>query len=288
MFPRRTSYTPTDEFAFVGDPPLWIPDADEIHVSCTFMRDKQETERLASGWSAATGLPVKVGGPAYNSPVDGFIPGKYVKYGVTFTTRGCNRRCGFCLVPEREGRHREIAISPGWNINDNNLLQASKGHVTRVFDMIEKQGRNVTFSGGIDARLVGDFIAEQFKRVRISEIFLACDDLSQLSALKRATATLSFLSRRQLLCYVLIAYNGETIEQAADRLQKVWDAGCLPFAQLYQPADRYINYSLEWKALRRIWSRPAETKSRQAREARKDPDDEVAEASRLGLLVMKL
>lgn len=36
VFPRRTKWTPTDSYAFVGDPPMMRPEADEVHVSCVF------------------------------------------------------------------------------------------------------------------------------------------------------------------------------------------------------------------------------------------------------------
>jgi hypothetical protein len=51
VFPRRTSLTPDDALAFVGDPPLWRPEADEVHVSCTFTWDIPEAKRLAEAWS---------------------------------------------------------------------------------------------------------------------------------------------------------------------------------------------------------------------------------------------
>ncbi len=51
VFPRRTSLTPTDAYAFVGDPPMWRPEADEVHISCSFTWDRVEVERLASAWA---------------------------------------------------------------------------------------------------------------------------------------------------------------------------------------------------------------------------------------------
>ena len=95
VFPRRTSYTPTDPYAFVGDPPLWIPDASIVRVSCTFTWDMNEAQRLAAGWKERTGLPTFIGGPAYEGPgvYGAFESGVYVKPGVTFTTRGCVRNC---------------------------------------------------------------------------------------------------------------------------------------------------------------------------------------------------
>jgi len=57
-------------------------------------------------------------------------------------------------------------------------------------------------------------------------------------------------------CYVMIGRN-ETIEQAEQRLEAVWEIGCMPFSQLYQPPERYIKYPREWRDLNRKWSRPA-------------------------------
>ena len=63
VFPRRTSATPDDELAFVGDPPLFLPTADEVHVSCTFTWDRPQAQRLARAW-ANHGYTVRIGGPA--------------------------------------------------------------------------------------------------------------------------------------------------------------------------------------------------------------------------------
>jgi len=261
VFPRKTSMTPNDVYAFIGDPPLWRPRADEVHISCTFTWDIEEAKRLRDAWGQYYPI-VKLGGPAispiYNDPYRQFTPGKYVKNGITFTTRGCNNECPWCLVPEREGKLIEIKnFAPGHIVQDNNLLQASRSHLRSVFGMLKAQRRKVTLSGGLDARLIDDWVAEELRGLRIKEIFLAADTEAALVPLRRAVVKLSFLSRRQLRCYVLIAYRGETVSKAEERLEAVWQAGCLPFAQLYQPSDRYIDYPSDWKALARTWCRPA-------------------------------
>lgn len=260
VFPRRTSLTPTDALAFVGDPPLWRPEADEVHVSVTFTWDIVEGQRLANAWKAYYPL-VNIGGPALGSPADGFIPGMYVKEGVTFTSRGCNKRCPWCLVPLREGRLRLLLIQPGWNVNDNNLLQCPREHQAQVYTMLRQQRKGAKFAGGLDATLVDDWVAGQLSTVPIHEVFLAADTKGSLKALEKAVAKLSFLRRDQLRCYVLIAFNGETIQEATERLEAVWEIGGLPFAQLYQPPDRFIRYSQDWRDLARAWSRPAATKA---------------------------
>jgi len=260
VFPRRTSLTPTDSLAFVGNPPFWRPDADEVHVSATFTWDIPEATRLAGAW-AHYYPAVRLGGPAFNSPANGFIPGMYVREGVTFTSRGCNKRCPWCLVPQREGRLRLLPIQPGWIINDNNLLQCPREHQAAVYAMLRQQGKAAKFSGGLDATLLDDWVAEELSTVKIFEVYLAADTRGSLRSLRAAVGRLPFLSRNQLRCYVLLAFGDETISEAQERLEAVWEIGCLPFAQLYQPPDHFIRYSQEWRDLARTWSRPAATKA---------------------------
>lgn len=262
VFPRRTSMTPDDPMTFVGDPPfsLWRPaEADEVHVSVAFTWDIAEGKRLCDSWARYYDV-VRIGGPAMGDCPNGFVPGMYVKPGVTFTSRGCDNRCPWCLVPEREGKFSEIRnFAPGNVIQDNNILQASKCHLQDVAEMLHQQPRAAVFSGGLQASLVDTWVACWLEGLRIKEVFLAADTTGALPALRCAVGKLEFLkpNSNKLRCYVMIAYGDETIEQATQRLEAVWDAGCMPFAQLYQPPDCYIEYSKEWKALARTWSRPA-------------------------------
>ena len=256
VFPRKTSMTPDDAYAFIGDPPLWRPEADEVHVSCTFTWDIEEAHRLQEAW--AQHYPIaKLGGPAIDGSNSEFMPGMYVKHGVTFTSRGCPNKCPWCLVPDYEGDLQTLDIKPGWIVQDNNLLATPKTHQAQVYAMLREQRRKVSFPGGLDTRLINDWVADQLRAIPIKEIFLAADTKAAISILYRVRPKLSFLSRRQLRCYVLIAHNDETISEATERLETVWRVGLLPFAQLYQPPDRYINYPPEWKGLARTWSRPA-------------------------------
>jgi hypothetical protein len=257
VFPKRTSFTPNDSLSFVGDPPLFRPDADEIHVSATFTWDIEESQRLAEAWRQYYPI-ARLGGPAFDACPNGFTPGMYVKRGVTFTTRGCNNFCPWCLVWRREGKLVEYRdFAPGYIIQDNNLLQASKWHVARVFEMLKSQRRAAVFSGGLDSRLIDDWTAEGLRGLRIEQLFLAADTKAALRPLEKALKKLAPLGRRKLRVYVLIGYDGETISDATERLEKVWHLGGLPFAQLFQPPEEYIDYSDDWKHLARLFARPA-------------------------------
>jgi hypothetical protein len=247
--------TPTDDMAFVGDPPLWRPEADEVHVSVTFTWDVDEAQRLRAAW--AQYYPVaRIGGPAWDSPAHDFEPGRYVRPGVTITSRGCNRRCPWCLVPGREGRMRLLPIREGHIVLDNNLLQTGREHMAQVFAMLQAQPERVNLCGGLDARLVDEWVADQIRTLRIDQLFLAADTDAAIPALHAAVRHLSFVPRHDLRCYVLIGRDGD-MERDCRRLEAVWEAGCTPFAQLFQPLDRYIDYSPAWRDFARRWSRPA-------------------------------
>ncbi len=260
VFPRRTSLTPADSMAFIGDPPLERPEADEVHVSCVFTWDIPKAERLSQAWAQYYPM-VKLGGPAFESVVNGFTPGLYLRHGVTITTRGCNNHCSFCLVPEREGKLKLIDdFTEGNIIQDNNILQAPQAHIERVCQMLKSQ-HDIQFSGGLEAARVTPWFVDQIRGLSIGQLFLACDNRAAIHPLRRALAMLTpYFKRKKLRCYVLIGLS-ETPEQATERLEEVWGAGAMPFAQLYQPADRWIEYGHEWKALHRTWSQPAAMRS---------------------------
>lgn len=257
VFPRRTSYTPNDEFSFVGEPPMIRPDADEVHVSCTFTWDKPKAENLRDAWAQYYPV-VKLGGPAYDDPGNGFVPGRYIKLGVTTTSRGCNNNCPWCLVPVREGKIRELPIQPGNIIQDNNLLQCSSQHIDNVLDMLRTQ-HTIRFTGGLEAARVTEQFADRLRGLRVKEVFLASDTDNAIKPLRKALKLLQ-LPRDKARCYVLLKYNPEeTMLHAIIRLLQVWEAGAKPFAQLYQPRDRTIVYPVEWQRFVRTWQRPAGT-----------------------------
>lgn len=259
VFCRKTSYTPTDGMAFVGPPPgLFIPEHDEIHISCTFTWDKDLAEELAFQWEGVTNKPVKLGGPAYCSPAEDFTPGMYVREGITFTSRGCNNNCPWCGVRQMEGKLREIPITPGNIIQDNNFLQCSKAHKEKVFDMLKTQ-KGISFRGGLETNLIDDHFVEAVRGLRIAELWLACDTDTQLPAFRKACEKLvkAGFTQHQIKCYSLIGHNMEK-EEARNR--EIFLAGAMPFSQLERDFTRdKTEYSAEWKAFERRWQRPAIT-----------------------------
>ena len=208
-----------------------LPRIDEVHVSVAFTYDLPEAERLAEVWQK-TGIPVKLGGPAMNEPGCDFVPGRYVRPGYVITSRGCNNRCWFCAVPKREGfRLRELPISEGSIILDDNLLACSETHIRAVFAMLKNQPERPIFTGGLEAKLLRPWHVEILRDVKTKRFYCAYDtpdDYEPLVAAgKLPTAGGVTRESRKPKCYVLVGY-------PRDRLHK---AETVPFTHLAQPTE---------------------------------------------------
>jgi len=120
-----------------------------------------------------------------------------------------------------------------------------------------KPQKDIEFIGGLESGLLTEWDVEQLKGLRIHQLFFACDTPAHLKALQRAQGLINDMTYQRLRCYTLLAFKGQTVNQAIEHLENIWQAGFMPHAQLYQPPDKWIEYSKEWTDLARDWSRPA-------------------------------
>jgi len=264
VFPTKTSMSPTDRDAYFGEPELFMPDYDEIHISVAFTWDIKRAYWLKKQWEHIA--PVKIGGVAINGePTNGLEAGMYLKEGITITSRGCPNRCPFCLVNRDL---IELGDFPKGNIiQDNNLLACSNEHLYRVFNMLSHQSR-INFSGGLESWRITDKIIERLRGLKIYQLWLSYDHPSNEKPLKRAVIKLQkYFKRDQIRCYVLMGFHGDTLEKAEYRLRKAWEIGTLPFSMRYRINkdswnDSFLFREREWNLLARKWTRPAIIKTR--------------------------
>jgi hypothetical protein len=257
VFPRRTNATPDDENVRIDLAPGLFDEADEVHISVAFSWDIPRAEYLAKQWSAVA--PVRIGGPAFNERGGDFVPGMYMKRGYVITSRGCPNRCWFCNVPKREGyRLRELPVTDGWIVTDDNLLACSQEHIDRVFEMLNRQPHQPQFVGGLEAKLLMPEMAVRLKGLNPKTMFFAYDTPDDYEPLVQAGKYLREAgfkkSNQQARCYVLIGHKGDTFEKAEKRLLQTWEAGFMPFAMLYRDAKG--EYDIAWKRFQREWANP--------------------------------
>ena len=258
VFARRTKATPDDSLAFTTPPPKDLPDVDEVHVSTVFTYDLPKAEALAEAWSR-TGLPVKLGGPAHNQPGGDFVPGLYLRHGYVITSRGCPNRCTYCSVPAREGgKLRELPITDGWNVLDDNLLACSEGHIRDVFAMLKQQEKRPVFTGGLEAAILREWHVGLLREVKAARMYFAYDSPSELEPLVEAGKLLRdggiTKASHRAACYVLVGYPGDTMDAADARLRAAWGAGFVPYAMLYRDDTGAVN--ADWRRFQRAWVRP--------------------------------
>lgn len=247
VFPTKTNMCPVGENVYFGLPDKNTPQYKQIHISVTFTWDLPKIQYLQSAWENFG--KVKVGGPAFDDPGSIFMPGFYLKSGVTITSRGCPNNCSWCFVPKREGKIREIPIMPGNIIQDNNLLACSEQHLCKVFEMLKTQ-KQIDFSGGLEAKLITKDIVQELSKLKIKQLWIAYDHPANKQSVEKAVSILrQYFNRNKIRCYALIGFGNDTIEKAKERLEWLWNIGTLPFAMLYHT-------HLEWKKFQREWTRP--------------------------------
>jgi len=259
VFPRKTKGTPDDPLVFFGYPRAkLVPEVDEIHVSVSFTGDKPYAESLANAWYK-TGIPVKIGGPAYDQVTDTFVPGLYLHKGYVITSVGCNNSCWFCKVHKRAGKLRPLPITEGNIVQDDNFLLNSKDHIISVFDMLSKQPERAVFSGGLESKLLKPWHVELMQKVKTAQMFFAYDTVDDYEPLIIAGKLLQeagyTLRKRKTFCYVLMGYPGDTFEKAEKRCKDTLKAGFIPFAMLHMDDNGFQDPT--WAAFQRSWCRVA-------------------------------
>jgi hypothetical protein len=260
LFPRLTNATPQDELSVINRPPGLFDEADEVHISVAWTWDMKRAEELAEQWRYVA--PVKIGGPATGTAGGDFTPGQYVKTGYVITSRGCPNRCWFCSVWRREGDMiRELPITEGWNVLDDNLLACSDEHIRAVFDMLNRQKRGtIEFTGGLEAKRLKPWHVEMMRALRPKQLFFAYDTPDDLEPLREAGKLLieaGFTTAGHALrCYVLCGYKGDMMSQAEKRMQNTMAAGFVPMAMLWRD-EKTGDKPKDWLDFQRQWARPA-------------------------------
>lgn len=258
VFPRKTGMTPDDALAFVGEPTIdaLAQEPDAVHISVTFTYDLERAEELYESWQLL-GVPVEVGGPAFDDRMGDFTPGMYLKEGITVTSRGCTKECWFCSVPKcAHGTIRELPIQDGWNVIDDNILGTSEEHFRKVIEMLKRQKKRAVFSGGLEPALLQTWQAELLRELNPKRMYTAYDTLDDYEPLREMAKKLWEAGFRpqghQVHCYCLCGYDGDTFESAEKRMNQVVDLGFLPFAMLYRDAEGKVD--TDWRKFQREWA----------------------------------
>lgn len=179
-----------------------------------------------------------------------------VDYAIGYLTRGCIRKCPWCIVPKKEGiirpyRNWEDVKRPDKRdivFMDNNVLAADFG----IEQMAAMVGQNVRvdFNQGLDARLITPEVAEIISRLKwIQSIRMAADTDTMLDVV---LDKINLLGRYGVKPYRIFVYVLVTdIASAERRCIAIRDTGADPFAQPYRDFSNNIEPTEEQKRFAR-------------------------------------
>jgi hypothetical protein len=177
--------------------PLFIDGYDMIYVSCVFRWNAESCRK----WK---GVASHIGGSGYSLKVS--LPSEIEvlkpKISMGFITRGCIRKCPWCVVPEKEGKiHQVCNVYDLWDgkskslvIMDNNILALPKVFF-ETCRALKKEGLKVDWNQGLDHRLLTDKICRELLSLKYtsasgSKIRFAFDHISYKRSVLRALAML--------------------------------------------------------------------------------------------------
>lgn len=235
-----------------GDEVIWNYEldkysADKIYVSCVFTwnRDKcKEWEGIAtiggSGYDIAKTLPKKI---------ERIKP----KINIGFTSRGCIRRCPFCIVPDKEGIIRRVAEIPDiWDgeskditLLDNNIL-ALPDHFELIYSQLLEREIRVDFNQGLDIRLLNDTNTSMLSHISHKEYKFAFDFIEHEGSVIRGIKLLKKHGINRSTFYVLTGYD-TTYGQDLYRLSLLRNLGQRAYVQRFNyKKDRILSIFARW------------------------------------------
>ena len=203
-------------------------------------------------WLEKTGWKTldDVGVPEDFNELD-YSPFPHFLASIGFTQRGCRLKCGFCVVPKKEGKNKSIkTIFDIWrgegypkhiHLLDNDFFgqEAWKDRCREIITWNYK----VCFSQGINIRLftsdqaewlaMMDYRDDQFKQKRI---YTAWDNLGQEKVFVEGVERLLKVGIKpgHIMAYMLIGYaKNETMEDIFKRFNRMKELGIIPFPMIY-------------------------------------------------------
>jgi len=226
-------YTPFNEYDIVYKAKVFTFTPDYPN----YINNSNTVINGGTGYDYTTTLPIDNIQPDYSLyPISKWYDNK-TAYG--FITRGCIRKCKWCLVPNKEGDIRPymsieeiIQDKKQAILMDNNILASDFGikQIERIIDLKIK----VDFNQGLDSRIVlnnKDIIKLLFKVQWLRYIRLACDSMAMIDIINRTVNELRFNNfKKKIFCYVLL----NDLQDSYDRLIFCKSIKITPFAQPYR------------------------------------------------------
>lgn len=185
-----------------------------------------------TGYDIATRLPAEI---EASTEMDYTIYPQY-PISIQFFSRGCIRRCPFCLVQEKEGFITPVTpvdLNPaGTHIEvlDNNFF--ANPAWKDAIDYLLAKGQKVNLHG-VDVRIMNEEQAYWLNKLRLYKSIHIAWDPPHIDLTDKLREITRYIKPYKLMCYVLVGY-GSTIEQDMFRIERLRELGIKPFVMPYR------------------------------------------------------
>lgn len=167
----------------------------------------------------------------------------YLNYSIGFASRGCFRKCEFCVNKKYEKAIKHSPINEFVNperpyiyLWDDNFLAYSGWE--KVLDELEAIGKPFQFRQGLDIRLMTDKIAKRLANTRYKGDFMfAFDHIEDRELIEKKLSLWKRYSTKTTKLYVLCAYESQDeadIIRTFERIKILMKYGCLPYIMRYE------------------------------------------------------
>lgn len=171
----------------------------------------------------------------------------YTDYSIGFATRGCFRKCAFCVNQkyDRVKFHSHISewidqSRKGIYLWDDNIF--AYGKWKEVFEELKATGKPFQFRQGLDIRLLTDDKAKMLNEVKYNgDIIFAFDHIEDKPLIEENLQQWRRFSDKSTKLYVLAGFDSQDEKEIAsvfERISVIIKYGCLPYIM------RHKNYEL--------------------------------------------
>ncbi len=163
-------------------------------------------------------------------------------------SKGCNRNCPWCVVPEKEGKFHLVkrkSLNPKGHyitVMDNSFFSNPNWR-----DVISWLGNMPVDIHGIDVRLLTEEMCNALnglRRWKNKQFKIAWDDTDD-DLTPKLKFILRFIKPYKLMCYVLIGYLS-TEDEDLYRVETLRSLGIDPFVMPYDKSDLYQRSFARW------------------------------------------